>query len=138
MIGVRVEEYPAHHIEAMHRHFVEMAEQERVGNAVYSLASAPITNLLARVLPTNGAEAGNCARWTSGGLVAAKLMLMRRNFPKGIAVHLFESQCLRDPSNVHVVRYRPPEHAVPRWPNYRPSVSGFIKPFHLLRSIACE
>ena len=99
--------------------------------------TAPIRNALASCLPGNAREAGNCARWTSGGLVAAGVLGIRRNFPKGIFVQLFESQCRADPTNVHVVTYVPPAHVKRRWPDDTPYVRGPIKPLNFIRSMSC-
>jgi hypothetical protein len=57
------------------------------------------------------AERGNCARFTSMGLVEAGVLRHPSLWPKKIAVNLFEHQGRKHPDNVHVVSYHAVKHA---------------------------
>jgi len=137
MTGVRIERYPAHKIVAMHNHFLAMADRDSRGGTRFALITAPLVNAFQACLPTHMVEAGNCARWTSSGLVAAGVLSWKINFPKSIFRAVFESQCRRDPDNVHVVAYIPPTHVKRRWSNYDPYLAGPMKPLHIVSSLSC-
>jgi len=77
----------------------------------FSLAFGNIWNWIAHWLPIDVAERGNCAHWTSKGLVECQLLKTPSLFPKRIFVNLFERNGLNNPNNVNVVSYRRVKHA---------------------------
>ena len=80
--------------------------------------------------------AGNCAQWTSAGVVFAGLLKRRRLFPKAILIELLESEYLRHgrPDNVHVVVYKHVAHAPPYMPKYRPLRPSYVHPLNPVRN----
>ena len=78
--------------------------------------------------------AGNCAQWTSSGLVFAGLLRRSRLFPKAILIQLLESEFAhKRAGNCHVVIYKHISHAPPYLPNYRFMRSAYVHPLNPVR-----
>ena len=80
--------------------------------------------------------AGNCAQWTSEGIVFAGLLRRSRLFPKSILVELLESEHLRHgrTKNAHVVVYKHIAHAPPYLPGYRFMAPAYVHPLSPMRN----
>lgn len=116
IVGLRVEDVPPADVEAMHQFYTALAEDHRHGLADFNIMLGAVYNALAWLnLPI--AKRGNCAHWTSKGLVTAGLMRNPSIWPKSILIHMFENQeklgygGSAKPDNVHIVSYRRPRHA---------------------------
>jgi len=110
MFGIRVEELPEENLERMYKYFKEV---EQRNDASFNIAFGPALNVLRWVLP-GLSESGNCARWTSEGLMRSGTILNPSIFPKSIFVHIFENaahSAVRSNSNFNVVSYRRIRHA---------------------------
>lgn len=94
--------------------FRRLQRKEHKDHSVtFNLALGPLLNYLREWMPASWrwAERGNCARWTSSGLVFAELLPHRVMWPKALFIHLMERHARRDPDNVNVVVYEWVEHA---------------------------
>jgi hypothetical protein len=106
-VSVRIEEWPDDAVDAMDAFFRKLKRREEASDAKYILWASPLVNAMLRALPfVDVAERGNCAWWTSRGLVVADLMRRPVLWPKSIFVDLFERMARDHPENVNVVSYR--------------------------------
>lgn len=99
MVGIRVENVPKEKIVAMDEYFRQIENMQAQAMAKFSLALAPLSNFIRRSLPIfmqHIAERGNCARWSSKGLVHAGVLNNHVMWPKSVWIHMFEDCPLRD------------------------------------------
>ncbi|KAL6075885.1 Transmembrane protein [Balamuthia mandrillaris] len=150
MATVRIEEWPAEQILDMHNYFQKLQRKGFQKTAKFSLLLSPLYNGLASWLPWRLAERGNCARFTSAGLVEGGLLYRPTMWPKSIWVQLFETQarcqapsCSSSPSsssssssspNVNVVYFRRVRH-VQRTYGSEARAIGAVAPLHSLGNI---
>lgn len=114
IIGIRIENLPVENIERMHQFYLDLYEADRARSAKFNIALFPITNFLRGLLPTRIAERGNCARWTSKGLVVAGVATKPSMWPKSVWINIFENThrtATQSPDNLRVVVYRRAKHA---------------------------
>ena len=85
IIGFRLENYPLNLIQNMHNYFIELQKLEKDGQIGFNLAS------LNFYIPfiSKYIERGNCALWTSKGLVKCGIFRGSTIFPKYIFVKLY-------------------------------------------------
>lgn len=69
MVSVRIEEWPAEKIVKMDEYFKELSKRSSKREAKFNLIFAPVFNFFEKICPAWVAERGNCAYWTSKGLV---------------------------------------------------------------------
>ena len=71
IVGVRIENWSDASIEDMHYFYKKMARTDQNHTKTFNLALGPIYNYVRSHTPEgfDVAERGNCARWTSAGLV---------------------------------------------------------------------
>jgi len=134
MFGVRVEELPAENIERMHRYFTELEKRE---DASFNIIFSPVVNAFRYLFP-GISEAGNCARWTSEGLMRSGVVTNPSLWPKSIFINIFENAAhtaAGSSSNINVVSYRRVRHANR---SYGVDASGIeaVAPLQSLRSFA--
>eukprot|EP01087_Luapelamoeba_hula_P020816 TRINITY_DN715_c4_g1_i1.p1 TRINITY_DN715_c4_g1~~TRINITY_DN715_c4_g1_i1.p1 ORF type:complete len:407 (-),score=67.59 TRINITY_DN715_c4_g1_i1:33-1253(-) len=113
MIGVRLEEWPPELVQRMHEYYVGLQERNASHTVKYSLLFSHIFNALSfMVAPFLFlAERGNCARFSSMGLVQGKIVRSPSLWPKSIWVDILETHGRMCPGNVHVVSYERVKHA---------------------------
>ena len=88
IIGFRLENYPSHKIDALHTYFINLQQREiKKRDVKFNLAGLP--QLFRIPFITKAYERGNCALWTSKGLVAAQIFKQGTIFPKYIFVKLY-------------------------------------------------
>ena len=133
MVSVRIEELPADATLTLDRYYTGLKARAREGDAGFSLLLSRIMNILAFLIPGHQKEKGNCARWTSLGLVAAGLLRSPTLWPKNLWVALFERYTKKNPSNVHVVCYRRVKHAVQTY-GKAGDVPGLVAPLHWIKT----
>jgi len=109
IISVRVENVSRQQILDMDYFYHKLKRNQNV--AKFSLVFGLLWNWTAGWLPIDVAERGNCAYWTSKGLVEAQLLRFPSLYPKKILVNLFERSGQIDKDNVHIVSYRRVKHA---------------------------
>lgn len=141
-VSVRIEDYPPEKIRDLDHYFEKLQRRANEKKAQFSLFSAGLWNFLREWLPfpLNIAERGNCAIWTSKGLVEAELLRWPNAWPKSIWVDLYETWGRRDKKNVHVVSYRRVTQAQLSYgkPLYTPSVVEPLNTIHNLAYIDLE
>ena len=80
--------------------------------------------------------AGNCAQWTSSGIVFAGLIPRTRLFPKSILIDLLESETRHGrEKNVHVVLYEHVKAAPPYLEGFRFKRPAFVHPLSPARNL---
>ena len=80
--------------------------------------------------------AGNCAQWTSSGIVFAGLIPRTRLFPKSILIDLLESETRNGrEKNVHVVLYEHVKAAPPYLEGFRFKRPAFVHPLSPARNL---
>lgn len=138
IIGVRIEKWDDELLQDLDYYYRKLARREESHSATFELFLGPLWNFLRDKLPEgfNFAESGNCARWTSAGLVFADLMQSRNIWPKRIWIDLFEKHGLKDPSNVHVVVYEHIAHAEQSFGDGRPLWSEGASPFSFIQDVS--
>lgn len=101
-------------------------------SVTFNLFFGPIMNFVRNKLPEGNrwAERGNCARWTSSGLVFCGVLSYLHIWPKSIWVHLYEKHGLNDRKNVNVVVYEHIQHAKQTCSNGPPLWIESVKPFN--------
>jgi hypothetical protein len=106
--SVRLEELADEKILALDAYFQLIQHSFRAGAAGFNLTSGRVYTFARKYSPLwrPAIASGNCAYWTSGGLMAAGLLHRQRTFPKSVWADLFEAQLGAHPHNVHVVFYR--------------------------------
>eukprot|EP01130_Rhizamoeba_saxonica_P000678 TRINITY_DN1061_c0_g1_i3.p1 TRINITY_DN1061_c0_g1~~TRINITY_DN1061_c0_g1_i3.p1 ORF type:complete len:274 (+),score=36.09 TRINITY_DN1061_c0_g1_i3:217-1038(+) len=111
IVSVRIENYDHQKIEAMHQYYMDLRASGLDKKSKFSLVFSTLWNTAQKYLSVNIAERGNCARWTSLGLVNAGLLDKPSLFPKRIFAELYERHGKEDFGNIHVVSYRKPKHS---------------------------
>ncbi|KAG2373702.1 hypothetical protein C9374_011791 [Naegleria lovaniensis] len=90
MIGFRFEEWPQEYITAMHNYYQNVQNLGDAKLAKYSMVLGPIYNLLRKIKWFSGvAERGNCAFWTTQGLVNAHVLSSATSWPKYSCMKLY-------------------------------------------------
>ena len=80
--------------------------------------------------------AGNCAQWTSSGIVFAGLIPRTRLFPKSILIDLLESETRNGrEQNVHVVLYEHVKAAPPYMEGYEFKRPAYVHPLSPARNL---
>ena len=76
IVGVRIEKWDDDLVQDLDYYYEKMKRRESKRNATFSLVLGPLFNFLRSHVPEGLAlaETGNCARWTSAGLVFADLL----------------------------------------------------------------
>lgn len=132
IIGVRIEDWPQEDVDDIHFFFKRLQRKEhRDSQATFDLFLGPALNFLRKFVPTpfRWAERGNCARWTSMGLVFGDLLPHRNMWPKALFIHLMERHSHRDPKNVNVVVYEHIRHAYHEVPGGDPLWLEQVQPW---------
>jgi len=122
MIGLRVEEIPPEKMLEMHEYFCALAERSQEKKVKYDLGFLDLLtqflplfgDFLHKWLPVDAIERGNCARWTSKGLLKAGVVTKSTMWPKSVWINMFENYettQVKRQSNLHVVSYRRIKHA---------------------------
>ena len=137
--GLRIEKVPAQDVLAMHYQYVALQHESRAGRATFNIAAGAgiplLRSVLNRALPfvDNGARLGNCALWTSMGLVRAGLLPRTSLFPKHMMARLLMTT---SPTNMNLVKYckvtAVPCHRL--FPNAHPPCRGILTPLHVALS----
>lgn len=90
MIGFRFEEWPQDYITTMHHYYQNVHNLGDSKLAKYSMILGPIYNLLRKFEWFSGvAERGNCAFWTTQGLVNAHVLSSATSWPKYSCMKLY-------------------------------------------------
>jgi hypothetical protein len=102
IVGLRIENWPEENIEKLHHYYQQVKQRNMVKEANFSLMWLPLLNAL-RIF----GEKGNCAYWTSKGLVEAKLLKRATMWPKYIFLKLFlqEGRAVEE-GNMNIVLYK--------------------------------
>jgi hypothetical protein len=74
MVGVRVEEYPEELVEDIHHYFDKLSRRSSRKTVKFNLVLAKLYNAFGWLLSLRLTERGNCAYWTSKGLVEGDLL----------------------------------------------------------------
>jgi len=111
IISVRIENVPRQQIKDMDYFYKKLQRNQLQSVAKFSLLFGALWNWLAEYLPVDVAERGNCAYWTSKGLVEAQLLRFPSLIPKRVLVNLFERCGQKDKDNVHVISYKRIKHS---------------------------
>ena len=136
MVSVRIEDLPAEKLIAMDDYYVQLASKAKMDQSRFNIAFDPIFNALGTIFPL--AERGNCARYTSEGLVAAGVSTNVSMWPKSIWVNMFENAYRTSAGshdNVNVVSYRRVKHAVLSYGTDGDAPEA-VAPLQSLRSLA--
>jgi hypothetical protein len=105
---VRVYDVPDENILAMHNYYVSLQQGYDQGKVKFNIFLGPLYNMIKNVFP-NMALTGNCARWTSEGLLKAKVVTKITIWPKSIWINMFENYGITDirsKENMSVVFYK--------------------------------
>lgn len=113
IVSVRIEEWDDDLVQDLHYFYEKLKRKEQKESVTFNLILGPILNFFRNHLPfgLTWAERGNCARWTSSGLVFSDLVNFPHIWPKQIWINLFERWGRKDRKNVHVVVYEHIPHA---------------------------
>ena len=135
MIGVSVDELPQEQLAALDAYFLDLEERNQAGEAAYFIIASKVVNLVNRFVPGTQADLGNCALWMSKGLASAGIISKSTEWPKKLAVDLFETHERLNPEGTHVVSYDRVTHsaASKRGLDSRGPLSG--SPRDLARSV---
>ena len=88
IIGFRMENYPKDRIDKLHQYFIDLQEREIKKREVkFNLMALP--GWIRIPFITKAYERGNCALWTSKGMVQARIFKKATIFPKYIFVKLY-------------------------------------------------
>jgi hypothetical protein len=136
IIGLRIEKLPPESLLAMDKYFCELAARSVESKAKYHLWLDFIVNRITKMLGFELAERGNCARYTSKGLLKANLVTKTSMWPKSIWINLFENfhrTATKEKKNMHVISYRRIKHAKQ---SYGVDASAWtaVAPLHALRT----
>lgn len=138
MIGIRIEDVPDEKILEMHKFFVLLRDDYNEHKVKFHILSDPIINFLRRITPfMHISERGNCAWWTSTGLLKAGVVTKRSMWPKSIFIDILENSHrteAKDKANVHVVSYHRIRHAKLSYGVDAKSVDA-VAPLQSLRSL---
>jgi hypothetical protein len=85
-------------------------EQYRNGKSFFSLITYIFTNPFTYFF--NKSTGGNCAFWTSKGLVEAKLLKKHTNWPLVLFFRLLIDQIRKNPNNFNVIYYASLQHYI--------------------------
>jgi len=96
-------DWPEARIQAMQDEYLALERRTEEGEARFFLAFPTLRNFVRRRLPGTWAELGNCARYTSLGMVAGGLRRRTTDWPKRIAVDLLKGERKRNPANVSLI-----------------------------------
>lgn len=120
IMGIRIEEWPDDKIKAMHKLFLEIKRRnEHEKTAAFSLLRFPFLNFL-RLF----GEKGNCAYWTSKGIVESGLLARPTIWPKYIFIKLFlQVGRVLPPREVNIVQYKSLKRKQPK---------GWLTPIYYL------
>lgn len=120
IMGIRIEEWPDDKIKAMHKLFLEVKRRnEHEKTAAFSLLRFPFLNFL-RLF----GEKGNCAYWTSKGIVESGLLARPTIWPKYIFIKLFlQVGRVLPPREVNIVQYKSLKRKQPK---------GWLTPIYYL------
>lgn len=108
IVSIRVHDVSDENILAMHNYYLSLQEGYSKGKFDFNLFMGPIYNLLSYLFP-NMALTGNCAWWTSQGLLRAKVVTKTTLWPKSIWINMFENYEkteIKEKSNMSVVYYK--------------------------------
>jgi len=136
--SVRLESLSDAQVLALDAYFNLVHCSFKAGAAGFNLTSGRLQTFLRKYWPVSiwrpALASGNCAYWTSGGLVAAGLLHRQRTFPKSVWADLLEAELIRCPRNVHVVMYREvsgaPLHTA--WSGAYRTTPGLVNPLRPL------
>ena len=138
IVGVRIEEWPDDLVCDLHYYYSKMARRETKKNAKFSLILGPFYNFLRSRMPegVSWAESGNCARWTSQGMVFADALSYAHVWPKQIWINLFEKLGAANRDNVNVVLYQHIPHAVQTYGDGSPLWMEGVSPLSFISDIS--
>jgi hypothetical protein len=99
-------------IDKMHEHYLQLAQQKQQGQIAYGLIfyqwTNPIKLFVNRFVPGyfNQPPKGNCAHWTSTGLVECGLMSKPSSWPLWIGFKLFLKSYWSHRENLSIISYQ--------------------------------
>lgn len=133
-VTIRIDDVDTESVQALDRFYQQVQQRHQDGTAGFSLFTSMIQRTLARWIGTSmlkrREESGNCAYWTSQGLVRAGLLPGFSNWPLVVLFKLMLAELTRQAHGggprVNVISYRSLKHA------HEPQ-GGLIYPFHWLR-----
>lgn len=139
MITIRVHNVPDEKIVAMHEFFMDLHNRHSLGEAKFNIILGPLYNSIRKVFP-NMAQIGNCARWTSEGLLKAGVTTNLSIWPKSIWINMFENYKdteIKEKDNMDVVYYERIPHAYHEYglPGDNKCID-MVSPLQSLRSIS--
>ena len=134
IVSVRIEEWDDDLVRDLHYFYEKLQRNEKKESVTFNLILGPILNFFRSHLPfgLTWAERGNCARWTSSGLVFANLLPFLHIWPKQIWINLFEKWGRKDRNNVHVVVYEHIPHAKQTYGDGTPLWIEGVSPLSLI------
>ena len=134
---LRINNVDQKQIDKMHDHFVELAQQKQHGQIAYGLIVYQLTNpikaFINRWVPGYFSQPhkGNCAHWTSTGLVQCGLMPKPSSWPLWIGFKLFMKSYWSHRQDLNVISYKSINPA-------KYSETALIYPFYWLRNSYTE
>ena len=134
IVSVRIEEWDDDLVEDLHYFYQKLQKKEKKESVTFNLILGPVLNFFRSHLPfgLTWAERGNCARWTSSGLVFADLLPFLNIWPKQIWINLFEKWGRKNRQNVHVVVYEHIPHAKQTYGDGTPLWLEGVSPLSLI------
>jgi len=129
-ISIRVEDVPSEKVQEMHKFFSDLKLRSGTtsGAAGYSIIFGPFYNYLRKFswfqkIFGKIAERGNCAHWTSAGLVVSGLLNKATSWPKLVWVKLLLTYGIFHPENINIIVYKNMDRE-------KPKDGGIIAPFY--------
>ncbi len=130
---LRINNVDQKHIDRMHEHYVQLAKKKQEGQIAYGLILYQLTNPIKAFInsfvpgyfkqPTKG----NCAHWTSTGLVECGLMTGTSSWPLWIGFKLFLKSYWSHRQDLSIISYQSINPA-------KYSETALIYPFYWLRN----
>lgn len=148
--SIRIENVPQEKVQKMHNYFLELQEQEKLGNKKFNICFGPIINIFVRGIARwlkfhdskyelnseinydliSKIEYGNCAKWISEGLKRADICTATKMWPKSILIDIFENYTKSD---TNIVCYQQPEHSVLTYGHRKITLFESVAPLQPIR-----
>lgn len=153
MISLQVDHVPPEKIMAMHQYFLELDQLSQAGKHRFGALPRPIQDYFQskieqldqkldqveeRIKQTRPVIYGNCAKWSSEGLIRAGVITYRSYWPKAIWINMFENYqhtVIKTRENLKVISYRRIKHAKRAYGQDRSQVITQVAPLQTFRSL---
>ncbi len=103
-ISIRINHVKQSQIDLMHQHYLNLADQKQKNEIDFGLIMYQLTNSYRPLF--HSTEKGNCAYWTSQGLMASGLLHRIYNWPLLIGFRLFMENYRSNRENLNIISYQ--------------------------------